>query len=82
MPENKVISFGVNEYPQISGLKTGEKVKFSGEASLTINEDGSGSMTFESFEVEAENSADRTLKEMTSQDSNKSQETSSDGDDF
>lgn len=64
----KSVPFDANEYPELSGLESGAKVKLRGEATVKMNEDGSGELMIDSMEMETQGAATRELKQMTKQD--------------
>lgn len=64
MPEGKSISIQPGEYPELDGLKPGQKFSFSGTA---IKEEGA--MVIESMQFKTESVADKSYKEMRKQDS-------------
>lgn len=82
MPEGKSISFMAGEYPELDGLESGSKIKIQGQATVQMGSDGSGSIVFDSMEIETEGPATRELKRMTKSEDVYASGSESDGDDF
>jgi len=69
MPEMKKIMFDSGEYRQLEDTKSGEKIKFSGEATVNMNKDGSGFLMIDSMEMEnMDGPATREMKKMMGKD--------------
>ena len=64
MPEGKIIPYEQGEYPELDNLPEGSKVKFEGEATLV-----EGGLQIDNIDLETENEATRSLKDMTKNDS-------------
>jgi hypothetical protein len=78
MPEGKIISYSPGEYPELDNLPEGTKVSFNGQATIVKTQgteeggegEGSLGLQIDSIELDPEGEADRTLKDMTQNDSN------------
>lgn len=82
MPAGKSIAFMAGEYPELEGLESGAKIKVRGEATVEMGPDGSGTIVFDSMEIQTEGPATRELKQMTKTEPTYAAGNASDGDDF
>ena len=69
MDKEMTLPIGKGQYPEIEGLKNGDKVNFDGQGTIVEGE-GGVSVQIDQMDVQPEDTAGRELKNMTKQDQN------------
>jgi hypothetical protein len=63
MPEGMTLNIAKGQYPKLENMGDNNKFKFSGEARVDWQGEN-GTISFDSFDIQTENSADKELRNM------------------